>query len=199
MDKLSQVKDLIFATGNAHKLKEVRAILPESMNILSLKDVSYTQEIPEPYETIEENAVHKARVIYEYYGKNCFAEDTGLEVEALDGAPGVYSARYAGEDCIAEDNVKLLLHNLTEKSNRKARFKTVSALFWEGKLYTFQGIKTGVITSERSGNQGFGYDPIFIPDGHTQTYAQMDIELKNKISHRSLSISKLCNFIKENC
>lgn len=189
--------EFIFATGNAHKLEEVRGILPDFIEVLSLKEVNYLKEIPEPYETIEENAVHKAQVVFDYFGKNCFAEDTGLEVEALNGAPGVYSARYAGDECSAERNVELLMSNMSSKQNRSARFKTVSALIIEGEVYTFEGIVNGIISRELRGNGGFGYDPVFIPNSFSQTYAEMDIQTKNRISHRSLSINKLCNFIHE--
>lgn len=190
--------EYIFATGNAHKLEEVKAILPSSIEIISLKELGYDKDIPEPFETIEENAIHKAKVIFDHFGKNCFAEDTGLEVESLDGAPGVYSARYAGEHCSAEDNVQLLLKNLADTSNRKARFKTVSALIIEGNIHTFEGIVEGEITREVKGKGGFGYDPIFIPHSFSESYAEMEKELKNSISHRSLSVNKLCNFIMEN-
>jgi len=190
--------EFIFATGNAHKLSEVTSILPDRINLLSLKEVGYKKEIPEPYQTIEENAIHKAKVIYECYEKNCFAEDTGLEVEALNGDPGVYSARYAGEDCVAENNMNLLLANLEGVKNRKARFKTISALIVDGEIHTFEGIVEGQILGNKRGKNGFGYDPIFMPNGYSKSYAEMENDIKNKISHRSLSINKLCNFIIRN-
>jgi len=189
--------EFIFATGNDHKLEEVKAILPKSILIRSLKELGYNKEIPEPYETIEENAIHKASVIYKHFDKNCFAEDTGLEVEALEGAPGVYSARYAGDHCSASENVELLLHNMRDKPIRTARFKTVAALIIGGEIHTFEGIVTGKISREIRGKGGFGYDPIFIPDSFSESYAEMDKTVKNSISHRSLSINKLCNFIAE--
>ncbi|MBR6775451.1 MAG: non-canonical purine NTP diphosphatase [Bacteroidales bacterium] len=189
------MKDLVFATHNAHKLEEIRAILKE-YNILGLNDINCHTDIIEDASTLEGNAIIKANFVTNNYNINCFADDTGLEVEALDGAPGVYSARYAGENCSYQDNVIKLLDALKNIENRKARFRTVIALNLDGRQYTFEGIVNGIITKEQHGEKGFGYDPIFLPDGYDLTFAEMPLEIKNKISHRGIATQKLIEFLK---
>ena len=189
---------LVFATNNNNKLREVKAILKDKIELLSLKDINCNVDIPETADTIPGNAKLKAEYVNVHYDMNCFADDTGLEVEALDGAPGVYSARYAGEDKSSEANMQKLLHELDGKENRKAQFKTVIALILDGKVYLFEGIIKGEIIKEKRGNTGFGYDPIFVPEGYNQTFAEMGDEIKNKISHRALAINKLCEFLEKN-
>ena len=188
-------KKFVFATNNAHKLEEVTAILGNKIELLSLKDINCYADIPETADTLEGNALLKARYIFENYQLDCFADDTGLEVEALNGAPGVYSARYAGDAHNSEANMKKLLQDMEGIENRKAQFRTVFALIINGKEHLFEGIVKGEITKHRHGTSGFGYDPVFIPEGYTQTYAEMGNELKNKISHRALATNKLCNFL----
>ncbi len=188
-------KKFVFATNNAHKLEEVTAILGNKIEILSMKDIDCHTDIPETADTLEGNASLKARYIFENYQLDCFADDTGLEVEALNGAPGVYSARYAGDAHNSEANMKKLLQDMEGIENRKAQFRTVFALIINGKEHLFEGIVKGEITKHRHGTSGFGYDPVFIPEGYTQTYAEMGNELKNKISHRALATNKLCNFL----
>lgn len=189
------MKKFIFATNNHHKLEEVEAIIGEKIEILSLKDIGCQADIPETADTLEGNALQKARFVYENYHRDCFADDTGLEVEALNGAPGVYSARYASDAHNSEANMRKLLHELEGVENRKARFRTVFALILNGKEHLFEGIVNGEITQTRRGMSGFGYDPIFVPEGYTQTFAEMGDELKNKISHRALGVQKLCKFL----
>lgn len=189
---------LVFATNNRHKLQEVRDILGERVEVLSLKDIDCNDEIPETGTTLEENALIKARWVKEKYGYNCFADDTGLEVEALGGAPGVYSARYAGEECDSQANMLKLLENLTGKSNRNAQFRTVIALIIENKEILFDGVVKGVISEKKMGDAGFGYDPIFIPDGYGMSFAQMESRLKNSISHRYRATEKLNDYINNN-
>lgn len=188
-------KKFVFATNNAHKLEEVTAILGNKIELLSMKDINCHADIPETADTLEGNALLKARYIFENYQLDCFADDTGLEVEALNGAPGVYSARYAGDAHNSEANMKKLLQDMEGIENRKAQFRTVFALIINGKEHLFEGIVKGEITKHRHGTFGFGYDPVFIPEGYTQTYAEMGNELKNKISHRALATNKLCNFL----
>ena len=188
---------LIFATNNKHKLQEVRDIVGDRVEVLSLSDIDCNDDIPETADTLQGNALIKARYIYEKYGVDCFADDTGLEVEALDGAPGVYSARYAGEECDSEANMKKLLHNLTDKNNRNAQFRTVIALIINGEERLFNGIVKGVIATEKMGTSGFGYDPIFIPEGFSESFAQMDTSMKNSISHRYRATEELSKFLKE--
>ncbi|MBO0322459.1 non-canonical purine NTP diphosphatase [Muricauda sp. CAU 1633] len=187
---------LIFATHNDHKLKEVQQLLPESIELLSLKDIQCFNEIPETGETLEENAKIKADFVTQTYGLDCFSDDTGLLVNTLDGAPGVYSARYAGEQKNAVDNMTKLLLELDGKENRQAHFKTVIHLNLEGVSYTFDGIVEGTITTEQYGLGGFGYDPIFKPNGYNQTFGELSSETKNAISHRGRAIQKLVNFLK---
>lgn len=189
-------KKLVFATNNAHKLEEIAAILGEKIELLSLKDIECTADIPETANTLEGNATQKAEYIYQQYGLDCFADDTGLEVEALDGAPGVFSARYAGEGHNSEDNMQKLLQNLQGVTNRKAQFRTVICLILDGKKYLFEGICKGEIIEEKRGNAGFGYDPIFVPEGYDQTFAELGNDIKNSISHRAKAVELLCNFLK---
>ena len=190
-------KKFVFATNNAHKLEEVTAILGNKIELLSMKDINCHADIPETADTLEGNALLKARYIFENYQLDCFADDTGLEVEALNGAPGVYSARYAGDAHNSEANMKKLLQDMEGIENRKAQFRTVFALIINGKEHLFEGIVKGEITKHRHGTSGFGYDPVFIPEGYTQTYAEMGNELKNKISHRGRAIQQLIAFLKE--
>lgn len=187
---------LIFATHNKNKLKEVKSLIPKTIDLLSLDDINLLTEIEETESTIEGNALLKAKTIYAQTGTNCFADDSGLLVEALNGAPGVYSARYAGEQKNDEDNIQKLLQNLNNESNRKAHFKTVMALIIDGKDYLFEGIIHGKIITEKIGTNGFGYDPIFIPDGYAETFAQLNSETKNAISHRGIALRKLLEFLK---
>jgi XTP/dITP diphosphohydrolase len=186
---------IVFATNNTNKIIEIQSMLPESIEIISLESIGCHEEIPETADTIEENAIMKANYITEKYGYDCFADDTGLEVDALNGEPGVFSARYAGEQRSAEDNMTLLLSNLKDKTNRKAQFKTVITLNLKGKQYLFTGIARGEITLERAGNQGFGYDPIFRPEGYQETFAQLPLQTKNKISHRGKATVELIAFL----
>lgn len=186
---------LVFATNNRHKLEEVRAILGNKIEVLSLNDIDCHDDIPETADTLEGNALIKARYIHEKFGVDCFADDTGLEVEALNGEPGVYSARYAGEDCNPEANMYKLLQNLTGENNRNAQFRTVIALIIEGDEFLFDGIVRGRISEERMGSAGFGYDPIFVPDGYEESFAQMAAEQKNAISHRSRAASALNDYL----
>ena len=188
---------LVFATNNRHKLNEVRAIVGDRVEVLSLNDIDCHDDIPETADTLQGNALIKAHYIYEKYGVDCFADDTGLEVEALDGAPGVYSARYAGEECDSEANMHKLLHNLTGKNNRNAQFRTLIALIIKGEEKLFNGIVKGTITEEKMGDSGFGYDPIFIPEGFSESFAQMSSEQKNSISHRYRATEQLSNYLKE--
>lgn len=188
-------KRFVFATNNAHKLEEVTAILKDKVELLSLKEIGCHADIPETADTLEGNALLKARYIFENYHTDCFADDTGLEVEALGGAPGIYSARYAGDGHDSEANMQKLLHDLEGVENRKAQFRTVFALIIDGKEHLFEGIIRGEIISNRKGTSGFGYDPIFVPEGYTQTFAEMGNELKNQISHRAVATNKLCKFL----
>jgi XTP/dITP diphosphohydrolase len=183
--------NLLFATNNQHKLREIREIMGQAFQILSLKDAGLDIDIPETQETIEGNAVQKARFIHELTGMNCFADDTGLEIEALDGRPGVYSARYAGEGCSFDDNVSKILEELEGSENRRACFRCVICLILDGNEHLFEGRIDGEITTERSGMDGFGYDPVFRPDGHRQTFAEMPAYLKNGISHRGRAAEKM--------
>lgn len=188
---------LVFATNNKNKVKEIKHLLNNSIEILSLEDIGCFEDIPETSDTIEGNAIQKARYVYENYGYNCFADDTGLEIEALNGEPGIYSARYAGEQKNAEDNMNKVLDKLKGISNRKAQFKTVIALFLNDKEICFDGVAKGEMTNQKSGNEGFGYDPIFKPDGYEITFSEMDLELKNTISHRAKATIKLIDHLKQ--
>ena len=187
---------LVFATNNRHKLEEVRDILGNGVEILSLSDIGCNDDIPETADTLQGNALIKARHIYNKYNVNCFADDTGLEVEALDGAPGVLSARYAGDGHDSGANMQKLLQNLTGKSNRNAQFRTVIALIIDGKEMLFDGIVKGHITEEKMGCSGFGYDPIFVPEGYSESFAQMSSDEKNSISHRYRATKKLNDYLK---
>lgn len=187
---------LVFATNNQHKLEEVSAILGDHIELLSLKDINCETDIPETADTLEGNALLKAQYIYNNFNLNCFADDTGLEIEALNNEPGVYSARYAGEGKSAEANMLKVLDKLKNETNRKAQFRTAVSLILDGKEYLFEGIIKGEIIKEKRGNSGFGYDPIFVPEGYDQTFAEMGNEIKNKISHRALAINKLCDFLR---
>ena len=186
---------LVFASNNQNKVKEIQQMLPESITILSLEDIGCTEDIPETADTIEGNAILKADYVTEKYGYDCFADDTGLEVEVLNGEPGVYSARYAGEQKDANDNMDKLLSNLENKTNRKAQFKTVIALNTNKKQHLFTGIVKGNIIKEKIGTQGFGYDPIFVAENDTRTFAQLSLEEKAIISHRGLAVKQLIDFL----
>jgi len=187
--------ELVFASGNENKVTEVEYKLGGSVSLKGLKSIGCLEEIPETGDTLEENARMKARYVWEKYKVNCFADDTGLEVESLGGAPGVMSARYAGPQRSTVDNMALLLSNLRDKSNRKARFRTVICLIEDGVEQLFEGIVTGTIIGEARGAEGFGYDPIFLPDGCDKTFAEMNMEEKNTISHRGRAISALAEFL----
>ena len=189
--------ELVFATNNAHKLEEVRQILGDRFKVLSLNDINCHEDIPETGDTFQDNALQKARYVKEHYGYDCFADDTGLEVKALNGAPGVHSARYAG-DHDSEANMTKLLHELEKKSDRSAQFRTVVALILNGQEVLFEGIVTGQIALERHyGDGGFGYDPIFVPDGYSETFSQMSSQGKNLISHRGRAVRKLADYLKQ--
>ena len=187
---------LVFATNNAHNLEEVSAILGDQVELLSLNDIGCQTDIPETAETLEGNALLKSSYIYKNYHLDCFADDTGLEVEALNGAPGVYSARYAGgEGHDAQANMLKLLHELDGKENRKAQFRTAISLILDGKEYLFEGVIKGEIIKEKRGDSGFGYDPVFMPEGYDRTFAELGNDIKNQISHRALAVQKLCEFL----
>lgn len=189
-------RKLVFATNNAHKLEEVAAILGDKVELLSLNDIGCQTDIPETAETLEGNALLKSSYIFKNYHLDCFADDTGLEVEALNGAPGVYSARYAGgEGHDAQDNMLKLLHELDGKENRKAQFRTAISLILDGKEYLFEGVIKGEIIKEKRGDSGFGYDPVFMPEGYDRTFAELGNDIKNQISHRALAVQKLCEFL----
>ena len=187
---------IVFATNNPNKIKEVQALVPSHIKLVSLKEIGCLEDIPETQDTIEGNAVQKANYIKEHYGLDCFADDTGLEVEALNDAPGVFSARYAGPDRNADDNMNLLLSELKSVENRSARFKTVIALYLKEELITFEGICEGEITKSKIGTKGFGYDPIFQPKGYKKTFAEISLDEKNRIGHRGKAISKLVAYLK---
>lgn len=189
------MKTIVFATNNRHKLDEVRKITESLVHIVSLADIGCSDEIPETAETLEGNALQKACFIRDKFGYDCFADDTGLEVEALDNAPGVYSARYAGPIHDADANMDKLLHELEDKENRRARFRTIIALLYEGGEYLFEGTVNGHIIKEKKGAAGFGYDPVFMPEGHTETFAELGDDTKNHISHRALAVRKLVAFL----
>jgi XTP/dITP diphosphohydrolase len=188
---------IVFASNNKNKIHELQSMLLESITIVSLESIGCFEDIPETADTIEGNAIQKANYVTEKYGFDCFADDTGLEVDALDGEPGVFSARYAGEQRNADDNMNKLLVNLSDKNNRAAQFKTVIALNLKGEQHLFTGIAKGAITLEKIGNQGFGYDPIFQTEGFTQTFAQLSLDVKNKISHRGKATQQLITFLKK--
>jgi len=185
---------LIFATHNNHKAEEIKELMPAWIEVKSLNDIGYAKEIPETGTTLEQNALQKAWHVFSKLGVDCFADDTGLEVEALLNAPGVYSARYAGESATFDDNTSLLLKNLVDEDNRKARFRTVIYLIFNGKKWLFEGTVSGTIAREKRGTTGFGYDPVFIPNGYDKTFAEMTLEEKNNISHRGRAIQKMLNY-----
>ncbi|MEJ7913361.1 MAG: RdgB/HAM1 family non-canonical purine NTP pyrophosphatase [Chitinophagaceae bacterium] len=191
----SVTMELIFATNNQHKAEEINSLLPEGFTIITLKQAGIQIDIPEPFYTLEANACEKASVIYTYTAKNCFGEDTGLEVRALNGAPGVKSARYAGEERSDELNRSKLLHSLKAHDDRSAQFRTVICLLLNGVEHLFEGVCTGQIAREPRGDRGFGYDPVFIPSGATKTFAEMDMTKKNTFSHRGKAVSKLVAFL----
>lgn len=188
---------LVFATNNPNKLKEVQSLIPDHIKLLSLKDIDCLEDVPETQLTIEGNATQKAEYIKTNYGYDCFADDTGLEVDTLNGEPGVFSARYAGKQRNANDNMDLLLRNLKDSEDRNAQFKTVVALHLNGKLETFTGVCKGEITTNKHGDKGFGYDPIFKPNDHKETFAEMDLVLKNKIGHRGKAVMQLIEFLND--
>jgi len=188
------LKKIVFATGNSNKLKEIKFAV-DGFEIVGLADLDINEEIPETGTTLKENALQKAKYVYDKTGLNCFSDDTGLEIETLNNRPGVYSAMYAGADCNAENNMQKVLKELSSLHNRKAKFKTVIALILNGKEFFFEGDVSGKILQEKTGSEGFGYDPIFKPEGHKETFAQMSIDLKNKISHRGLAVKKLVAFL----
>lgn len=186
---------LIFASNNQHKVDEIRLVLGDRFNIITLKEAGIDIDIPEPHDTLEANATEKSSTIFQLTGKDCFSEDTGLEAEALNGEPGVKSARYAGEARSFDDNIDKLLKNLSPSENKKARFRTVISLLLDGKEYLFEGICQGSIIAERKGVNGFGYDPVFVPDGSDRTFAEMDTSEKNKFSHRKKAMQQLIDFL----
>lgn len=192
------MKKIVFATNNKHKLDEIRKILSDKFEIVSLHDIGCDVDIPETGDTLEDNALMKAEYVKQHYGLDCFADDTGLEVEALNGEPGVHSARYAeGTDHDSNANMDKLLRKLGNNNNRKARFRTVIALLFNGETHLFDGIVNGNIIYERHGTEGFGYDPIFVPDGYEQTFAELGMEIKNQISHRARAVNKLAVFLND--
>ena len=190
------METIVLATGNPHKVKEIREVLADQFIIKGLKEIGCTTDLPETSPTLEGNALQKARYVYQHYQVNCFAEDTGLEIEALGGEPGVYTARYAGPKRDPDDNMNLVLQKLLGVKARDARFRTVVALILDGKEYTFEGIVNGTIALQKQGVGGFGYDPIFIPNDYEQTFAELPSTEKNKISHRGRAIRKLIDFLK---
>jgi XTP/dITP diphosphohydrolase len=189
--------ELIFATQNQNKAEEIQKLMPKGIHVKSLKDIGCMVDIPETADTLEGNAIQKAKFVAEKYNVNCFADDTGLEVNSLNNEPGVYSARYAGEDKNADANMDLLLEKLKHKTNRQAQFRTAIALIVDGKLKTFEGKVEGVIRKEKSGKDGFGYDPIFEPEKRGITFAEMELSEKNKISHRGRAIQKMIKFLRK--
>jgi XTP/dITP diphosphohydrolase len=197
------MRELVFATHNEHKALEIQAVLGDSFRVLTLDRAGFPEDLPEEQDTLEGNALQKARYVYERMGRDCFADDTGLEVRVLGDAPGVYSARYAeltGErlpdEAIPDANIRKLLRQMDRLSNRSARFRTVIALFIDGRQYTFEGVVEGSILEKRKGNEGFGYDPVFQPQGYHQTFAEMTLAEKNRISHRAVATKKLAEFLK---
>lgn len=190
------MREIVFATNNAHKMEEVGAMLGGEYRLVTLRECGITEEIPENEPTIEGNALQKARYVHERTGGDCFADDTGLEVDALNGAPGVHSARYATDGHDFEANMRLLLRNMEGKTDRRARFRTVIALILDGEEYLFEGVVEGRITEQPAGDHGFGYDPVFVPEGETETFAEMSAERKNAISHRGRAVRKFADFMR---
>lgn len=191
------MRKIVFATNNLHKLDEVRAIFKAKADIVSLAEIGCTREIPETAETLEENAAIKAKFVFDNFHTDCFADDTGLEIEALDGKPGVYSARYAGESANSANNMQRVLKEMEGETNRTAQFRTVISFIENGHFQNFEGIIQGKIAYEPKGNSGFGYDPIFIPEGYTESFAELSADVKNTISHRALAIEKLRNYLEK--
>lgn len=192
------METLIFATNNENKVKEIRAVLGEQFSVIPLKEAGILIDIPEPHHTLEENASEKSNTIFKLTGKNCFSEDTGLEVTALNGEPGVRSARYAGDENDFKKNIQKLLLNMEGKANRTARFRTVISLILNGQEYLFEGICNGIIQEKETGTNGFGYDSVFIPDGDNRSFGEMQMDEKNKFSHRKKATAKLIEFLKNN-
>ena len=190
--------ELIIASQNQNKLVEFKKILGDKVNLFSLSDIGLNQEIPENEKTIKKNAMFKAKFVNTQTGKNVFADDTGLEIDSLNGEPGVYSARYSGVDRNSDKNIELVLRKLKNKANRNSRFKTIISLIIDGKSVNFEGVVEGKITEEKRGSNGFGYDPIFQPNGYASTFGEMSLKEKNKISHRSIAINKMVQYLKEN-
>ncbi len=195
------MRELVFATNNVHKLDEIRSILGEEYTVVSLEEIGCKEEIPETADTLEGNAIQKTQFVYEHYGVDCFSDDTGLEVEALDGAPGIYTARFGvmnnyGDDHDAEANTRCLLDKLKGVTNRNAQFRTVIAFKDRGYDYVFEGVVKGTIAEEKRGDKGFGYDPIFIPEGYDKTFAELGVEEKNRISHRAKAVESFADFLK---
>ncbi|HWY98470.1 MAG TPA: non-canonical purine NTP diphosphatase [Bacteroidia bacterium] len=188
---------LVFATHNNHKVAEIKPLFPSNINIITLNEIGILDEIPETGETLKDNAIIKARVIHDEIRQNCFADDTGLEVDALNGEPGVYSARYAGEGKSASDNIEKLLFKLKGATSRTAKFKTVITAIIDDKEYIFEGVVEGEIAEMKIGDKGFGYDPVFVPKGYEKSFAQMTLEEKNNLSHRSIAVKKFAEFLKE--
>lgn len=188
---------IVFATNNINKLSEIRKLASNSIDILSLKDIKCFEELPETTNTLEGNAREKSVYVFKHYGENCFSDDTGLEIDVLDGRPGVYSARYAGIDCNSEDNIQKILKEMQGEKNRRAIFRTVISLILDGQEFQFEGEINGEIVLEKTGCQGFGYDPIFVPDGFRKSFAEMSMEQKNRISHRSKAVKKLITFLQD--
>ncbi|HMJ71681.1 MAG TPA: RdgB/HAM1 family non-canonical purine NTP pyrophosphatase [Cyclobacteriaceae bacterium] len=186
---------LVIASNNRHKLEEIKFALRDRFVLKTLKDIGCHEELAEDQDTIEGNSLQKAEYVYKNYNVDCFADDSGLEAEALNGEPGVISAHYAGPQRSHDDNIELLLKNLADKSNKRARFKTVITLIWKGDVHTFEGIVDGTILFSRRGTNGFGYDPVFLPEGFSKTLAEMTMEEKNQISHRAIAVRKLANFL----
>jgi len=190
---------LVFATNNRNKLKEIQSILGNTINLISLKDIGCNVDIPETGSTLEENARIKSYYIYQHYGLNCFADDTGFEIDVLNGDPGVYSARYAGEDKDSKDNMEKVLQKLEGLKNRKSQFRTIISLWLNGEEKLFEGIVRGTVLTEKHGDNGFGYDPIFMPEGFKCSFAEMSLNKKNAISHRGIAVRKLTTFLKVYC
>ena len=190
--------ELIIASQNQNKLMEFKKILGDKINLFSLSDIGLNQEIPENEKTIKKNAMFKAKFVNTQTGKNVFADDTGLEIDSLNGEPGVYSARYSGVERNSDKNIELVLTKLKNKTNRNSRFKTIISLIIDGKSVNFEGVVEGKITEEKRGSNGFGYDPIFQPNGYSSTFGEMSLKEKNKISHRSIAINKMVQYLKEN-
>ena len=188
---------LIFATNNQHKIAEIRSVLPKSFEVITLTEAGINIDIPEPYNTLKKNAKNKAKIIHQLTNNDCFSEDTGLEVYSLNNEPGVHSARYAGEEKSFQNNIRKLIHNLKDVKDRNAQFRTVVCLIIKGKTHYFEGICKGRITAKQKGNEGFGYDPVFIPDGAEKTFSQMSLKEKNFYSHRKKALDKLVAFLKQ--